>query len=148
MPIGKGEVLTSGRDVCLVALGSMVQPAREAATLLAKAGLQACVVNLRFLKPLPEEMLHWASRSHRLVVTLEENSTIGGLGGAVLEWAARAFPESETRILPLGLPDRFIEHGSRSELLAAVGLQAELICDQVLKALGQGENKRRTQSAS
>ncbi len=148
LPIGKGEVLTSGRDVCLVALGSMVQPAREAATLLAKAGLQACVVNLRFLKPLPEEMLHWASRSHRLVVTLEENSTIGGLGGAVLEWAARAFPESETRILPLGLPDRFIEHGSRSELLAAVGLQAELICDQVLKALGQGENKRRTQSAS
>jgi 1-deoxy-D-xylulose-5-phosphate synthase len=79
---------------------------------------------------------------------LEENSVIGGCGAAILEWAANAHPGSDTRIITMGLPDSFIEHATRQELLAGLGLQGELICQRLLRELDRRALKRRAQSAS
>jgi len=119
--LGKSEVLRQGADVALLALGSMVYPALKAAELLQRDGLDAAVVNARFVKPLDDAMVgHLAERVGRLV-TLEEAQIAGGFGSAVSE-ALDALGRSGTPQLRIGLPDQFLEHGKRSELLARCGL--------------------------
>jgi 1-deoxy-D-xylulose-5-phosphate synthase len=120
--IGKGEVLKQGEEVCLLAIGRMVGTASEAAELLERRGISTSVVNMRFVKPLDEEILRWAASSHPLVVTVEENSLIGGFGSGVLEfYEAENIPASVTRI---GIPDEFVPHGSTRHLLTEIGLDA------------------------
>jgi 1-deoxy-D-xylulose-5-phosphate synthase len=147
LPIGVAEVLRRGEDLCLLAVGASVQPALEAAALLAREGLAAEVVDMKFVKPLDEELLERVWHEHRLVITLEENSVVGGFGSAVLEWAAAAAGR-EVQVASLGIPDRFQEHATRSELLASVGLQAEQIRHRVLACLDGRSHKSGTQSAS
>ena len=115
VPIGKGELLRSGEDLCLVALGSMVRPASDAAQELAREGIGCSVVNARFVKPLDAELIvSEASRTGR-VVTVEENAAAGGFGSAVLELLqAHGVDGVATRVV--GLPDRFVEHGPRNVL--------------------------------
>jgi 1-deoxy-D-xylulose-5-phosphate synthase len=148
LPLGRGEILRDGHDIGLLAVGAAVQPAREAAEMLAREGLSAQVINMRFVKPLDEHLLEQVWHEQRLVLTLEENSLVGGFGAAVLEWAAHNGAEHDVQVVNLGIPDRFQEHGSRAELLAAVGLQAEKIRDRVLAVLEGGHRKRRARSAS
>ncbi len=147
LPIGRAEVVAQGDDACLLAVGSLVAPALEAAQWLRRAGLSAGVVNMRFVKPLDEECLAQVWRRHRLVVTLEENSLCGGFGAAVLEWAARLGAD-EARVVTLGLPDRFIEHASRRDQLAEVGLLGEQIGARLLEEIARTSQPRRARSVS
>ena len=131
LEIGRAEILREGDDVALLAYGATVTPALLAAETLASEGIGASVVNMRFLKPLDEDVLTWASSHHRLILTVEENSVIGGLGSAVLEWAASCKDRPAAPITPLGIPDRFIEHASRASLLTELGLADAGIADRV-----------------
>ncbi|MGH7197768.1 MAG: 1-deoxy-D-xylulose-5-phosphate synthase [Candidatus Omnitrophota bacterium] len=135
---GKAEVLREGKDVLILALGSMVYPAYEAATLLEKEGVEATVVNARFAKPLDETLILSLAEGKTLVLTVEEGALAGGFGAAVLELFEKTaglerspFPQVRT----LGIPDRFIEHGKRESLLDALGLSAPKIKNEILRLL-------------
>jgi 1-deoxy-D-xylulose-5-phosphate synthase len=128
--MGRWENLRSGRDIAILALGSMVQPALEAAAILQDEGIEAEVVNARFVKPLDEEMLDSLLGEFDRVVTVEENALSGGFGSAVLEFA-EAHDLNRSRIKRMGVPDKFIEHGSRGELLGDLGLDKDGIIRMV-----------------
>jgi 1-deoxy-D-xylulose-5-phosphate synthase len=115
--IGKGVLRRSGRDVALIAFGSLVAPALAAAE-----ALDASVADMRFVKPLDLDLLRELARGHRLLVTLEENAVAGGAGAGVAE--ALANLGIDVPLLHLGLPDTFIEHGDPQKMLAACGLDA------------------------
>ena len=124
LEIGRAEILESGEDVALIALGSMVAPAVEAARLLAQDGVDAAVVNARFCKPLDADcILSLAAKTGR-VVTVEEHALAGGFGSAVLECLETA-GLTNVRVKRLGVPDRIIHHASPAAQLAACGLTAE-----------------------
>jgi len=116
-PIGKGVIRREGRRVAILAFGSMLKPALEAAE-----ALDATVANMRFVKPLDVELVARLAAGHELLVTVEEHQVMGGAGGAVCEALARM--GLERRVLLLGLPDRFVAHGDPAKLLASVGLDA------------------------
>jgi 1-deoxy-D-xylulose-5-phosphate synthase len=136
LPIGSWEVLAEGRDAVLLAVGAMVDVAAGARVKLAAKGVDAGVVNCRFVKPLDRAVLKSARNAAGLVVTIEENSLRGGFGDAVLQTLVQDGLRTEG-FLTLGLPDAFVTHGSRSELLAEVGLDADGIARGVLAALGR-----------
>ncbi|RII30513.1 MAG: 1-deoxy-D-xylulose-5-phosphate synthase [Geobacter sp.] len=120
--IGSGEVLREGRDGVLLALGTMVYPALEAATLLEnESGLALTVVNARFVKPLDEALITDLARKYGRLVTLEENALQGGFGTAVLELLSEADLNS-ARVLRIGYPDLPIPQGEQHELRAMLGL--------------------------
>ena len=117
LPIGKAELRRRGKRVALLAFGCTVQPCEQVG-----AELDATVVNMRFVKPLDEALLLEIARSHEFLLTAEDNVVAGGAGSGVAEfYAAHAI---ELPILHLGLPDRFLEHASREEMLADAGLDA------------------------
>jgi 1-deoxy-D-xylulose-5-phosphate synthase len=128
IPVGKGEVRRTGNKVAILAFGAMLKPALEAGE-----ALDATVVNMRFVKPLDIELVKRVAESHHLIVTVEEHQIMGGAGSAVAEALAR----SETKILMLGLPDRFIDHGDPGRLLASVGLDGEGIRQSIRKAMSE-----------
>jgi 1-deoxy-D-xylulose-5-phosphate synthase len=132
LPIGRGEWLKSGGALVFMAIGTMVQAAMKASELLTAAGIQSGVINARFIKPLDEELLFEVARKARWIVTLEENSLMGGFGSAVLE-ALNSAGILGPRILRLGLPDGFVEQGSRDELLDCLGLDPVSIAERVRK---------------
>ncbi|MEK7810602.1 MAG: 1-deoxy-D-xylulose-5-phosphate synthase [Pseudomonadota bacterium] len=115
LPIGKGEMRRQGKDIAILAFGSMLAPALEAAN-----QLDASLVNMRFVKPLDEELVLKMAREHALLVTVEENTVLGGAGSAVAECLARH--GVVVALLHLGLPDHFIEQGDHKQLLADCGL--------------------------
>jgi 1-deoxy-D-xylulose-5-phosphate synthase len=126
LPIGKAEVLSEGREVVFVALGAMVRPSEQAAELLRARGIAAGVINARFVKPLDTELLDRLAATDALIVTVEDGVLAGGFGSAVNEHLiAGGF--DPIAIHNLGLPDRFIDHGERDQLLAELGLSAEAI---------------------
>ncbi len=130
VPWGKAEILRWGGDVALVAIGSMVHPALEAAEGLAGEGIQCTVVDARFVKPLDVETIKQVAGETERIVTVEENVLLGGFGSAVLEMLNRlGFRGIAARTL--GLPDEFIEHGPRSHFLQVLGLEAEGIAGAV-----------------
>ena len=124
LPIGHAEIRRTGRQVALLAWGSMVAPALEIA-----AGLDATVVNMRFIKPLDEALILQLATSHALLVTLDENVIAGGAGSGVSELLA--VHGVTTRVLHIGLPDRAIQHGSREDMLQDAGLTAPQIEAQI-----------------
>ncbi len=123
LPLGKGELLSKGQDGVIIAVGSMVRPAMEAAELLAAEGMDAGVINARFIKPLDRELLVAHACGSRAVLTVEENAVQGGFGSAVME----LLEEEEiygVAIRCLGYPDHYIEQGEQPELRSAYGLDA------------------------
>jgi 1-deoxy-D-xylulose-5-phosphate synthase len=136
LPIGSWEVLEEGTDVCLLAVGAMVATARDARAVLAGRGVSASLVNCRFVKPLDLGLLRRLRAQTPLLVPIEENTLPGGFGEAVIEALAQD-GLARDGVVPLGLPDAFVTHGSRSELLAEVGLDADGIAGRVLAALGR-----------
>ena len=128
LPLGKGELRRSGSRIALLAFGSLLAPALEAGDLL-----NATVANMRFVKPLDHALVKELAFSHDLLVTLEENAVIGGAGAEV----ARSLEEQglNTRLLRLGLPDRFTEHGDSATLLTQLGLDANSIAERVKQAI-------------
>ncbi|MGH8509025.1 MAG: 1-deoxy-D-xylulose-5-phosphate synthase [Gammaproteobacteria bacterium] len=118
LPIGKAEIKRSGKRIALLAFGTMVAPALEAGE-----DLKATVVNMRFVKPLDEELRLQLAETHELLVTVEENVVAGGAGAGVAEMLANQ--GRHTPIAHYGLPDRLIQHGTREEMLADAGLTKE-----------------------
>ncbi len=134
--LGKAELLREGRDAALFAYGSMVYPALDAADLLAEEGIEAEVWNARFAKPLDVEVLEGLAGRFPLLVTVEEHALAGGFGSAVLE-ALNAQGGRETRVVRLGVRDRFLEHGKRELVLREQGLDPEGIAVSLKAALGR-----------
>lgn len=127
--IGKGEVLREGKTVALVAIGKGVEYALSAADLLANEDISCGVFNMRFVKPLDTDMIKDIASKYDYVVTVEENTVVGGFGTGVME-----FLNEEnicTKILRIGIPDKFIEHGDVSKLHSIIGLDGQGIAEKV-----------------
>jgi 1-deoxy-D-xylulose-5-phosphate synthase len=134
LEIGKAQICREGERTCLLAFGSMVTPALKAGDYL-----EATVVNMRFVKPLDEALIKKLADKYELIVTIEENTILGGAGSAVNELLAKQ--GYQVNILNLGLPDIFLEHGNPDRMLAQCGLDAEGIVKFVLKRLGPKRNE-------
>lgn len=141
LEIGRAELLRAGKDVALVAIGHTVIPALRAAGDLAALGIDAAVVNARFVKPLDRELLiELAARVPRLI-TVEDHAVQGGFGSAVIELLAdEGF--TSVRVRRLGVPDRFIPHGTQEELRRMCGFDQESIAQAAIQMV-RGEKKRR-----
>lgn len=113
--------LRAGSDLALIAYGAMVERALDAAELLAESGIEATVINARFAKPLDREAIEDAARTHPLVVALEDHSLLGGFTSAVAECLTDG-ELSRARLVRMGLPDEFIQHGNRNEIMGRLGL--------------------------
>jgi 1-deoxy-D-xylulose-5-phosphate synthase len=127
--IGKGEILNNGKDAALLAVGSMVDYSLKAAEILRDQDINCEVVNMRFVKPLDTKLLDDIAGRFSKVVTLEENSIIGGFGSAVLEYFAEKNYKND--VLRIGLPDSFVEHGTQNELHHLLGIDPEGIAGKV-----------------
>ncbi len=118
LPIGRGEIVRRGQGTALLAFGNLLDAALQAA-----GELDATVANMRFVKPVDEALIEKLAARHSLLVTIEDNVVAGGAGSAVNEVLAAA--GIETRIINLGLPDRFVGHGTQAQLLAECGLDRD-----------------------
>ena len=136
LPLGRAELLRDGAQAAILALGSMVHPALEAAAELAADGLSVAVLNARFVKPLDAERILDLARRCAVLVTVEEHAAQGGVGAAVLEAVAASGLGVSVRCL--GVPDRLVEHGDPAEILAGLGLDAPGIARAVREALADG----------
>ncbi len=130
IPIGKGEILRGGEHVAILAIGVMVQNALKAAALLENEGISAAVVNMRFVKPLDEQLIEDLAQRFDHFVTVEDNTIKGGFGSAVAECLA-AKQRTNVRLKIHGIPDRFIDHGSPEELHREVGIDPQGIANVV-----------------
>jgi 1-deoxy-D-xylulose-5-phosphate synthase len=143
--VGRAEVLEWGADGLILCCGALLFECLEAARLLKQQGLDVGVANARFVKPLDQELLERALSECGFVVTVEEAALMGGFGSAVLEAAADARLDAR-RIWRLGLPDTFVEHGERDELLADLGLSAEGIAATCRQAATEAARRSLRQS--
>jgi 1-deoxy-D-xylulose-5-phosphate synthase len=118
--IGKGISRREGKTIAILAFGSMVQPALAAAE-----ELNATVIDMRFVKPLDEELIGGMATTHQLIVTVEENTVLGGAGSAVNEFLLQE--NHQISVLNLGLPDKFLDHGKVPQMLENAGLDSKSI---------------------
>ncbi|MCE1240313.1 MAG: 1-deoxy-D-xylulose-5-phosphate synthase [Azonexaceae bacterium] len=130
LPLGRAEVLRRGRNIALLAFGSLVPAARAAGEVL-----DATVINMRFVKPLDIDLIVELAGNHSLLVSIEENAVIGGAGSEI----ERVLGERglNVAVLRLGLPDRFVDHGEQGQLLAELGLDKDGIVRSVRECLPQ-----------
>jgi 1-deoxy-D-xylulose-5-phosphate synthase len=136
---GKSETLRIGGDITIAAIGSMVSVALEAATLLAEQGIEATVLNARFVKPLDTEALLLAAEITGKIVTVEENARAGGFGEAVRNAVQEVRQDVPVKVL--ALPDRFIEHGTQAQLKEEAGLTSQAVVQAVLEMVrGKGHS--------
>jgi 1-deoxy-D-xylulose-5-phosphate synthase len=130
LPVGKGEIRRKGRKIAILAFGSMLQPGLSAAQ-----ELDATVANMRYVKPLDEDLVAQLAAQHELLVTIEENVIMGGAGSAVLEALQRR--NIQIPVLQLGLPDTFIDQGDPALQLAATGLNKDGILKSIRARLAE-----------
>jgi 1-deoxy-D-xylulose-5-phosphate synthase len=130
VPVGRAQVRRRGAGLALLAFGSMVAPCEKIG-----AELDASMVNMRFVKPLDEALVLEMARTHAAIVTVEENALAGGAGSGVAELLAAH--GIDVPVLHLGLPDVFLEHGSREELLQEAGLDVAGIRSAILERFPQ-----------
>ncbi len=128
LPIGKGRQLTEGTQVAILNFGALLPAAENAAQQL---GASLC--DMRFVKPLDTALIDTIAANHSLIVTLEDNAIAGGAGSAVIEYLSSL--GSNTPVLPLGLPDNFLDHGTRKELLAIAELDSDGITKKIQERL-------------
>ena len=130
--LGKWETLREGTDVTLLAVGSMVREALDTAALLSEKGISAGVINCSTVKPLDTDLLR--AIADRPVVTMEEHVLLGGFGSTVETWYAQE--EIAVRTLSFGIPDMYVQHGSRGKLLKYLGLLPEQMAQRIRVYLG------------
>lgn len=135
---GTGELLVEGKDVTIVALGVFVDTAIKAEKLLKEKGISAEIINGRFIKPLDEDLILKSVKKTGKLITIEENALEGGFGSAVLEMLSDK--KINCLVTRMGLPDKFIEHGTQDELRDALGLNAEGISDKAYELVTDGKN--------
>ncbi|BAB06498.1 1-deoxy-D-xylulose-5-phosphate synthase [Halalkalibacterium halodurans] len=140
IPIGSWEVLQEGTDACILTFGTMIPVAEQASKELSQQGYSIRLINARSVKPLDEAMLHEIAKSGRPVLTLEETAVQGSFGSAVLEFFHdHGYHNVVTQ--RMGIPDRFIEHGSVSELLEEIGLTSSQVANQLSKLLPRKQKR-------
>jgi 1-deoxy-D-xylulose-5-phosphate synthase len=137
VPYGTWERIREGKDLAILAVGTMVEPSRRAAEQLAAEGIDCAVVNCRFLKPMDSGMLQVLAAQHRTLVTVEEGTIVNGFGACLSETLQTTHPE--VRVIALGVPDRLIEQAPRAEQLETFGLTAGGIARR-LRALHSEES--------
>lgn len=142
LEIGKGELLRPGKSVAILAIGQAVLPALAAAEDLAPLGIDAAVVNARFVKPLDKELLRGVLRNVSYVITVEDHAISGGFGSAVLEFFAEE-GITGVHLRCLGVPDRFIPHGTQDELRKLCGFDRESITQAALQLMRLGRKRTR-----
>ena len=131
--MGKSELLYEGKKVALVAVGSMVKTALEVREKLAAEGIEATLVNARFVKPIDEDMVCSLDREHELLVTMEENVASGGFGEKVRDFADSR--RLSVRVLPVTIPDEYVEHGNVELLKKEIGIDPDTVFDRIMKEL-------------
>ena len=129
IPIGKGEILKKGENTVLLAVGKMVDYSLQAAEKLEDIDISTEVINMRFIKPLDTGLLDYAAGKFSKIITLEENTVTGGFGSGVLEYFAEKNYKND--ILRIGLPDKFVEHGTQKELHHLLGIDPDGIAKKV-----------------
>jgi len=132
IPVGKGEVVKDGGDVTLLAIGNMVQVALEASEILKGKGINAAVINARFVKPLDIGLITSYAKRTRIVITMEENTTCGGFGSGVLELLSDKGIDG-VQVRMIGIPDIFVEHGKPSILREKYGLTTDTVVETVIR---------------
>lgn len=144
---GCGELLADGDDVALVGIGRTVDVVRQAGAMLARSGISAAIVDARWVKPLDAELLSAVAGRCGVVVTVEDNALAGGFGSAVLEVLSVRVPQA--RVVRLGLPDRFIDHGDVERQRREAGIDADTVQRAAMAALGAaGAVKRQALGAA
>ncbi|WP_091755399.1 1-deoxy-D-xylulose-5-phosphate synthase [Butyrivibrio sp. INlla18] len=131
--MGKCEPIYEEKDICLLALGSMVKSAEEVRNILKEQGLKCSLVNARFAKPIDTDYIHMAAKDHKLFVTMEENVACGGYGEKV-----RAYLDEnkiDADMLQIAIPDQFVTHGNVDKLRQELGIDAKSIADRILKEI-------------
>ena len=141
LPIGKGDIRRKGKDIAILAFGTMVEPCERVAE-----DLNATVVNMRFVKPIDEMLILEMCGDHDLIITVEENVIQGGAGSAVNEVISAH--GIEQKIANYGLPDRLIQHGTRDDMLRDAGLDYEGILDFITEQVDISEREQKISSAS
>jgi 1-deoxy-D-xylulose-5-phosphate synthase len=135
IPIGKGEIVNHGKDVAILAVGNMVRFASQAAEKLFLENISVEVVNMRFIKPLDTELLDEIALKFDKIITIEENSIVGGFGSGVLEYfAEKGYKNSIRR---LGLPDAYVDHGTQDQLYKILKIDADGIVENVKEYLNK-----------
>lgn len=127
---GKSEWIYKEKEIALLAVGSMVETALEVRELLKEKGIEASLVNVRFVKPIDEELLKELEKEHRIIVPMEEGVITGGFGQTISVWYQN---KREVSVCPIALPDCFIEHGSVAELKKKYEIDAESIVRKILE---------------
>lgn len=130
LPVGKGEVLREGVDLTILTVGPAAYAALAAAEILAERGIDAAVINARFVKPLDEELLKVVASANHRIVTVEENVLAGGFGSSVMEFFERA-GLGDVIVRRVGIPDQFVDHGPQAILREELGLTPKGILDQI-----------------
>jgi 1-deoxy-D-xylulose-5-phosphate synthase len=134
LQVGKGQLIRSGKDIAFITLGPIGNVALEACNQLASKNIDAALYDIRFLKPLDQELLHGIFTKFDKIFTIEDGSIIGGLGSAVTEFANDKGYHNAS-IFRLGIPDRFIEQGTMEELHKECGIDLAGIMKAVEKVL-------------
>jgi 1-deoxy-D-xylulose-5-phosphate synthase len=145
IPLGKAEIIRQGSDLAIVGIGSTVLASLEAAGLLRPLGIDAAVVNARFVKPLDDELILNVIKSTKNVVIVEENVLSGGFGAAVLDLLAKA-GAPDIRVRRLGIPDQFVTHGSQELLRSLYHLDAAGIADECADFMATAQSQRQGKS--
>lgn len=133
--VAKSEKIISGNDVALLAVGNMVEYSKKAAEKLHAEGIHSEIINMRFIKPLDFERLDEIAGRFKKIVTLEENTIVGGFGSAVLEYLSEKKYKND--LLRIGLPDKFIDHGTQEELHKIIGIDPDGISEKIKIFLGK-----------
>jgi 1-deoxy-D-xylulose-5-phosphate synthase len=130
IPIGKAIKVKSGEKIAILAFGSMVNICEDVAD-----ELDATLINMRFIKPIDKRMIKIIAKTHDLIVTVEDNAVMGGAGSSVLEVISDQKIGCET--LSIGIPDKFIEHGTQNEVYAMCGLNKASIIKKIVKHINK-----------
>lgn len=135
--LGKGEIIKKGKDIALIAIGKMVNKGYESIEILKKKGYNPTLVNIRFIKPIDKDLIMEIINKHKYIVTLEDNSVIGGLGSTINNLLIKN--SYSGKVINIGLPDKFIEHGSTEELFKKYNLDSEGIANKILEEISLQE---------
>ena len=132
LPVGKGRMIRAGKDLAIISIGHPGNTALEACTQLVAKNIDVALYDIRFLKPIDEDLLHVVFKRFNKIITLEDGTLIGGLGSAVTEFANDEGYHNAS-IHRLGVPDRFVEQGTPAELHHECGIDLEGIVDTAIR---------------
>jgi 1-deoxy-D-xylulose-5-phosphate synthase len=138
LPIGKAEILRNGDDLLILGYGSMVYPAMQTAEILSEHGIEATVINARFVKPLDTELILPLAQRIGKVVTMEEGCLMGGFGSAVAE--ALLDNNVVVPVMRLGVPDTLVDHATPEQSFASLGLNPSQMCDRILATFSRKQS--------